>query len=59
MRGLAFRSTGQPGNLDSANTANVCKTLSKIASQKIAVLIIVTHSNQKYLDILLRTGEQA
>lgn len=32
------------GNLDSANARNVCETLSKIASQKIAVLIIVTHS---------------
>jgi putative ABC transport system ATP-binding protein len=32
------------GNLDSANALNVCETLSKIASQKIAVLIIVTHS---------------
>jgi len=32
------------GNLDSANAAKVCETLSKIASQKIAVLVIVTHS---------------
>ncbi|MFA7342941.1 MAG: ABC transporter ATP-binding protein [Terrimicrobiaceae bacterium] len=32
------------GNLDSSNAANVCETLSKIASQKIAVLVIVTHS---------------
>jgi len=32
------------GNLDSANAARVCETLSKIASQKIAVLVIVTHS---------------
>ena len=32
------------GNLDSANAANVCETLTKIASQKIAVLVIVTHS---------------
>ena len=32
------------GNLDSANAANVCETLAKIASQKIAVLVIVTHS---------------
>ncbi len=32
------------GNLDSSNAARVCETLSKIASQKIAVLVIVTHS---------------
>ena len=32
------------GNLDSANATNVCETLFKIASQKIAVLVIVTHS---------------
>jgi putative ABC transport system ATP-binding protein len=32
------------GNLDSANAASVCETLSKIASQKIATLVIVTHS---------------
>ncbi|MEI8283984.1 MAG: ABC transporter ATP-binding protein [bacterium] len=32
------------GNLDSANADIVCETLSKIASQKIATLIIVTHS---------------
>lgn len=32
------------GNLDTANAAKVCETLSKIASQKIAVLVIVTHS---------------
>jgi len=32
------------GNLDSANAAMVCETFSKIASQKIATLIIVTHS---------------
>jgi putative ABC transport system ATP-binding protein len=32
------------GNLDSANATNVCETLLKIASQKIAVLVIVTHS---------------
>ena len=32
------------GNLDSENAGNVCETLLKIASQKIAVLIIVTHS---------------
>ena len=32
------------GNLDSANAAHVCETFSKIASQKIATLIIVTHS---------------
>jgi putative ABC transport system ATP-binding protein len=32
------------GNLDSANAVNVCETLLKIASQKIAVLVIVTHS---------------
>lgn len=33
------------GNLDSANAAMVCETFSKIASQKIATLIIVTHSD--------------
>jgi len=33
------------GNLDSANAALVCETFSKIASQKIATLIIVTHSD--------------
>jgi len=33
------------GNLDSANAAHVCETFSKIASQKIATLIIVTHSD--------------
>jgi putative ABC transport system ATP-binding protein len=33
------------GNLDSANAANVCETLAKIASQKIATLVIVTHSD--------------
>ena len=32
------------GNLDSANAAMVCETFTKIASQKIATLIIVTHS---------------
>jgi len=32
------------GNLDSENAERVCETLSKIASQKIAVLVIVTHS---------------
>lgn len=32
------------GNLDTANAARVCETLAKIASQKIAVLVIVTHS---------------
>ena len=32
------------GNLDTANAARVCETFSKIASQKIAVLVIVTHS---------------
>lgn len=32
------------GNLDSANAEKVCETLLKIASQKIAVLVIVTHS---------------
>jgi ABC-type lipoprotein export system ATPase subunit len=32
------------GNLDTANAAKVCETFSKIASQKIAVLVIVTHS---------------
>jgi putative ABC transport system ATP-binding protein len=32
------------GNLDSENAAKVCETLLKIASQKIAVLVIVTHS---------------
>jgi len=32
------------GNLDSANADRVCETLTKIASQKIAVLVIVTHS---------------
>ncbi len=34
------------GNLDSANAENVCETFSKIASQKIAVLVIVTHSER-------------
>jgi putative ABC transport system ATP-binding protein len=33
------------GNLDSRNAAMVCETFSKIASQKIATLIIVTHSD--------------
>lgn len=33
------------GNLDSANAAHVCETFSKIASQKIATLVIVTHSD--------------
>lgn len=33
------------GNLDSANAAMVCETFSKIASQKIATLVIVTHSD--------------
>jgi ABC-type lipoprotein export system ATPase subunit len=33
------------GNLDSANAALVCETFLKIASQKIATLIIVTHSD--------------
>jgi putative ABC transport system ATP-binding protein len=33
------------GNLDSANAVMVCETFSKIASQKIATLIIVTHSD--------------
>lgn len=32
------------GNLDSRNADRVCETLLKIASQKIAVLVIVTHS---------------
>jgi putative ABC transport system ATP-binding protein len=32
------------GNLDSANAAMVCETFLKIASQKIATLFIVTHS---------------
>lgn len=32
------------GNLDTANAAKVCETFSKIASQKIAVLVIVTHN---------------
>ncbi|MFZ4775886.1 MAG: ABC transporter ATP-binding protein [Terrimicrobiaceae bacterium] len=32
------------GNLDSGNASRVCETLLKIASQKIAVLVIVTHS---------------
>lgn len=32
------------GNLDSGNAERVCETLAKIASQKIAVLVIVTHS---------------
>lgn len=32
------------GNLDTANATRVCDTLLKIASQKIAVLVIVTHS---------------
>ena len=34
------------GNLDSANAELVCETLSKIASQKIVTLVIVTHSEQ-------------
>jgi len=34
------------GNLDSANAEHVCETLSKIASQKIVTLVIVTHSEQ-------------
>jgi len=34
------------GNLDSANAERVCETLAKIASQKIAVLVIVTHSEE-------------
>ncbi len=33
------------GNLDSGNAARVCETLAKIASQKIATMIIVTHSD--------------
>lgn len=33
------------GNLDSANAEMVCETFLKIASQKIATLIIVTHSD--------------
>lgn len=33
------------GNLDSENAAMVCETFSKIASQKIATLVIVTHSD--------------
>jgi len=33
------------GNLDSVNAGLVCDTLSKIASQKIATLVIVTHSD--------------
>jgi ABC-type lipoprotein export system ATPase subunit len=33
------------GILDSANAALVCETFSKIASQKIATFIIVTHSD--------------
>jgi len=32
------------GNLDSTNAERVCETFLKIASQKIAVLVIVTHS---------------
>lgn len=32
------------GNLDSVNAGMVCETFSKIASQKIATLVIVTHS---------------
>jgi putative ABC transport system ATP-binding protein len=32
------------GNLDSGNAAQVCEALAKIASQKIATLVIVTHS---------------
>ncbi len=32
------------GNLDSANASMVCETFTRIASQKIATLIIVTHS---------------
>jgi ABC-type lipoprotein export system ATPase subunit len=48
-RGLAGRPAlllaDEPtGNLDSVNAAHVCETFSKIASQKIATLIIVTHS---------------
>jgi putative ABC transport system ATP-binding protein len=34
------------GNLDSANAALVCETFTKIASHKIATLVIVTHSEQ-------------
>ena len=34
------------GNLDTSNAERVCETLVKIASQKIATLIIVTHSEQ-------------
>lgn len=33
------------GNLDTANATMVCETFSKIASQKIATLVIVTHSD--------------
>lgn len=33
------------GNLDTSNAERVCETLVKIASQKIATLIIVTHSD--------------
>jgi ABC-type lipoprotein export system ATPase subunit len=33
------------GNLDSVNAEMVCETFTKIASQKIATLIIVTHSD--------------
>lgn len=32
------------GNLDSGNAAQVCEALAKIASQKIATMVIVTHS---------------
>ena len=34
------------GNLDSGNAARVIETLLKIASQKIATLVIVTHSEE-------------
>jgi putative ABC transport system ATP-binding protein len=33
------------GNLDSVNAEMVCETFTKISSQKIATLIIVTHSD--------------
>ncbi|MBU6182950.1 MAG: ABC transporter ATP-binding protein [Verrucomicrobia bacterium] len=42
------------GNLDSANAVNVCETLVKIASQKIATLVIVTHSDAVALTAPIR-----
>jgi len=42
------------GNLDSANAVNVCETLAKIASQKIATLVIVTHSDAVALTAPIR-----